>query len=111
MLPEKHPTVANAHSQFEEVNSAFVKGGFYLFKNIYRLDTIFQLVKVFSEKGERTDNIIPGEIYIKNFQFTLSLVKGSAGVWKKAIKQNYQSVIIGSQKTTTMLNMKVTCCS
>ena len=41
MLPEKHPTVANAHSQFEEVNSAFVKGGFYLFKNIYRLDTIF----------------------------------------------------------------------
>ena len=28
MLPEKHPTVANAHSQFEEVNSAFVKEGF-----------------------------------------------------------------------------------
>ena len=25
MLPEKHPTVANAHSRFEEVNSAFVK--------------------------------------------------------------------------------------
>ena len=25
MLPEKHPTVANAHSQFEEVNTAFVK--------------------------------------------------------------------------------------
>ena len=27
MLPEKHPTVANAHSQFEEVNEAFVKVG------------------------------------------------------------------------------------
>ena len=25
MLPEKHPTIANAHSQFEEVNEAFVK--------------------------------------------------------------------------------------
>ena len=25
MLPEKHPTVANAHTQFEEVNAAFVK--------------------------------------------------------------------------------------
>ena len=25
MLPEKHPTVPNAHTRFEEVNSAFVK--------------------------------------------------------------------------------------
>ena len=25
MLPEKHPTIANAHSQFEEVNEAFLK--------------------------------------------------------------------------------------
>ena len=24
MLPEKHPTVANAHTQFEEVNASFV---------------------------------------------------------------------------------------
>ena len=27
MLPEKHPTVANSHSQFEEVNEAFVEVG------------------------------------------------------------------------------------
>ena len=33
MLPEKHPTVANAHSQFEEVNSAFVKVGFHRFND------------------------------------------------------------------------------
>ena len=64
-------------------------------------------MKEFSDKGERNDNIIPGEIYIKNFQFTLTLVKESAGAWKKAIKQTYQSVIVGSQKTTTMLNMTV----
>ena len=25
MLPEKHPTVPNAHSRFEEINYAFVK--------------------------------------------------------------------------------------
>ena len=30
MLPEKHPTIANAHSQFEEVNEAFVKVVAYL---------------------------------------------------------------------------------
>ena len=34
MLPEKHPTIANAHSQFEEVNEAFVKVFTYL--NIVR---------------------------------------------------------------------------
>ena len=25
MLPEKHPTIANSHSQFEEINEAFTK--------------------------------------------------------------------------------------
>ena len=25
MLPEKHPTVPNAHSRFEEINTAFVE--------------------------------------------------------------------------------------
>ena len=25
MLPEKHPTVPNAHTKFEEINAAFVK--------------------------------------------------------------------------------------
>ena len=25
MLPEKHPTVPNAHTRFEEVNAAFVR--------------------------------------------------------------------------------------
>ena len=24
MLPEKHPTIVNAHAQFEEINTAFV---------------------------------------------------------------------------------------
>ena len=67
-----------------------------------------QLVEQFAGRGERIENIIPGDIYIKNFQFTLSLVRGSAGAWKKGIKQTYQNVIVGSQKTTTMLNMKVT---
>ena len=32
MLPEKHPTVTNAHSQFEEVDLAFVKECFLSLK-------------------------------------------------------------------------------
>ena len=94
MFPEKHPTVANAHSQFEEVNSAFVRERF-TFSNTFLINFYNSLAY---EKGERTDNIIPGEIYIKNFQFTLSLVKESAGAWKKAIKQTYQSVILEPSK-------------
>ena len=31
MLPEKHPTVANAHSKFEEVNEAFLEVSLYLY--------------------------------------------------------------------------------
>ena len=43
MLPEKHPTVANAHTQFEEVNAAFVKviltDGLNKIRHDYSLDT------------------------------------------------------------------------
>ena len=50
---------------------------------------------------------MPGEIFVKNFQFTIPIQAGSANSWKKAIKQSYPNVIIGSQKATTNLNMKV----
>ena len=52
---------------------------------------------------------MPGEIFVKNFQFTIAIQAGSAHGWKKAIKQSYPNVIIGSQKATTNLNMKVQC--
>ena len=35
MLPEKHPTVANAHSRFEEVNLSFVE---VILSNFLRLN-------------------------------------------------------------------------
>ena len=50
---------------------------------------------------------MPGEIFVKNFQFTITLQAGSANAWKKAIKQSYPNVIIGSQKTAANINMKV----
>ena len=50
---------------------------------------------------------MPGEIFVKNFQFTIPVLAGSANAWKKAIKQSYPNVIIGSQKAAANLNMKV----
>ena len=35
MLPEKHPTVPNAHSRFEEINLAFVEVR-RLFKQLFK---------------------------------------------------------------------------
>ena len=58
-------------------------------------------------KGESLGGVMPGEIFVKNFQFTIAIQAGSAHGWKKAIKQSYPNVIIGSQKATTNLNMKV----
>ena len=38
---------------------------------------------------------------------TISVQARSANAWKKAIKQSYPNVIIGSQKAVANLNMKV----
>ena len=35
MLPEKHPTVPNAHSRFEEINIAFVEVMYTAFHSEY----------------------------------------------------------------------------
>jgi hypothetical protein len=58
-------------------------------------------------RGDPVDQVLPGEIFINNFQITIMLNEKSASAWKKAIKLNYKTVIIGSQKTTTNINMKV----
>ena len=93
MLPEKHPTVPNAHTKFEEVNAAFIK-----------------LLKYFRDQGDSTDHLLPkeAEVFVNNFQVTISLMPDSSSAWKKAIKMTYQNVIIGAQKATTNLNMKGT---
>ena len=93
MLPEKHPTVPNAHTKFEEVNAAFIK-----------------VLNYFRDQGESTDHLLPGEaeVFVNNFQVTISLMPDSSSAWKKAIKMTYQNVIIGAQKATTNLNMKGT---
>ena len=49
MLPEKHPTVPNAHTKFEEVNTAFVK-----------------VLKFYRDQGEPTDHLLPEEARLKS---------------------------------------------
>ena len=66
-----------------------------------------QLVDHLKTKGDSLGGVMPGEIFVKNFQFTIPVQAGSANAWKKAIKQSYPNVIIGSQKTAANLNMKV----
>ena len=63
-------------------------------------------MKYFSNKCENIDHLLPGEIVESNFQITIKLAADSENAWKKAIKMKYKSVIIGSQKTTTHLNME-----
>ena len=58
-------------------------------------------------RGDQVKDTLPGEIFVNNFQITIILEEKSASAWKKAIKQTYKTVIIGSQKSTTNLNMKV----
>ena len=58
-------------------------------------------------RGDPTEQVLPGEIFVNNFQKTIKLEENSCSAWKKAIKQNYKTAIIGSQKTTTNINMKV----
>ena len=93
VLPEKHPTVPNAHTKFEEVNAAFVK-----------------VLKFYRDQGESTYHLLPekAEVFANNLQVTVSLTPDSSSAWKKAIKISYQNVIIGAQKATTSLNMKGT---
>ena len=69
-----------------------------------------KLVNHLKSKGESLGGTMPGEIFVKNFQFTIMLPAGSANAWKKAIKQSYPNVIIGSQKTAANINMKVHKC-
>jgi hypothetical protein len=67
----------------------------------------FQLLGILKTRGDPTEQVLPGEIFVNNFQITIKLEENSCSAWKKAIKQNYKNAIIGSQKTTTNINMKV----
>ena len=127
MLPEKHPTVPNAHSKFEEVITAFVqvksqkKMISYLFQ---------QLIGHLKSSGDNITSLMPGEIFVSNFQCSIQLQSNAGNAWKKAIRsvptnihigvilelhtifnilfrQTYPDVIVGSQKQSQNLNMKV----
>ena len=38
--------------------------------------------------GEDVKTVMPGEIFVNNFQFTIQLQQGSWNAWRKAIRQN-----------------------
>ena len=68
---------------------------------------MLQLLNHFKAGGDPTEQILPGEVFVSNLQITILLEEKSVSAWKKAIKLTYKTVIIGSQKTTTNINMKV----
>ena len=82
LLPEKSLGAQNAHSRFEELNTAFVK-----------------LLHYFRDShGEDISELVPGEIDVKRNIFVITLRKGSVPHWKRVIKAVYPTVIIGAQK-------------
>ena len=65
------------------------------------------MVRHLKDQGENVSAVLPGEIFLNNFQFTIQTQQGSNFAWKKAIKQTYPDVIVGSQKSSHNINMKV----
>ena len=86
LLPEKSLGNQNAHSKFEELNSAFVK-----------------VMKQKQEEGEDIDDIMPGEVNSSKVQIVMNLKHGSVQFWKRAIKQMYPTVIVGAQKKSNFI--------
>ena len=127
MLPEKHPTVPNAHSKFEEVITAFVQVKSHRMMISYLFQ---QLIGHLKSSGDNITTLMPGEIFVSNFQCSIQLQSNAGNAWKKAIRsvptniplkdrdigatynilfrQTYPDVIVGSQKQSQNLNMKVT---
>ena len=125
MLPEKHPTVPNAHSKFEEVITAFVQ--VKIQKKNTKNSKFDQLIGQLKSSGENITALMPGDIFVSNFQCSIHLQPGAGNAWKKAIRyenpcqklcaiflcaiififrQTYPDVIVGSQKQSQNLNMK-----
>ena len=81
MLPEKSLGSPNAHSQFEELNAAFVK-----------------LMNFKKEEGESIEDVMPGDVEVSKVQMVIKLKESSAMFWKRSIRQEYPTAIIGAVK-------------
>ena len=60
LLPEKSLGTQNAHSRFEELNSAFMT-----------------LVSHLKDKGENIDEVLPGEVDVRKTQFIINQWKNT----------------------------------
>ena len=87
LLPEKSLGAQNAHTRFEELNSAFLKILYYLRDS----------------NGDYISDMVPGEIDVRKAMFVINLKKGSVPHWKRIIKTVYPTVIIGSQKKANFI--------
>ena len=86
LLPEKSLGTQNAHSRFEELNSAFMT-----------------LVNHLKDKGDNVEEVLPGEVDVRKTQFIINLKKGSVPHWKRVIKSTYPTVIVGAQKRSNFI--------
>ena len=87
LLPEKSLGAQNAHTRFEELNTAFLKILYYL------RDC----------NGDYISDMVPGEIDVHKAMFVINLKKSSVPHWKRIIKAVYPTVIIGSQKKANFI--------
>ena len=88
------------------------------------LSIVLKVMEHLQSGGTDVSSVLPGEIFVRNQQFTIHLQSGSHHAWRKAIRQleicslilfisvhfsrqTYPDVIIGAQKTSHNLNMKV----
>ena len=86
LLPEKSLGTQNAHSRFEELNTAFVT-----------------IVNQLKENGEDVEEVLPGEVDVRKAQFVINLKKGSVPYWRRVIKSTYPTVIVGAQKKNNFI--------
>ena len=84
-----------------------------------------KLIGYLKSSGENVTALMPGDIFVSNFQCSIPLQSNAGNAWKKAIRyayppapqwqirvlqlffrQTYPDVIVGSQKQSQNLNMK-----
>ena len=70
-----------------------------------------KVVKYLGSKGNKTDDILPGEVNIKKMYFLIKLDVGNGNGWKKSIKRTYPNCIVGAQAKNNVVQVDIFICS
>ena len=73
--------------------------------NLTFCSLIYMIVKHLGTKGDKIDDILPGEINIKKMYFVIRLAAGTSTGWKKSIKKTYPNCIIGAQTRNNVVQV------